>query len=409
MRTVRPDYYDDFSCIADRCHHCCCIGWEIDIDDDTYKKYMKLTGEDGTLIRNALTGEDVKHFALDKDGKCPLLNDKGLCTLCLKYGEKSLCSVCHMYPRFAFRYGSTEEMSLSISCEEAARLIIGRSTQVTLLHDAAPSYDKSGAAVPYDDPDNRCDFDGGDDEFCPDEISRIRDDAMLILQERSLPINKRICSYLHFCEDVQSLINREEEEPGLMRASLPELENKYVHAAPESMSADNDIFADMTPMSSSEKYDAYSHRLTTFSELEILGTEWTQKLTMLRTGIGQSTSTYCNGMTAFDTYIQNYSEPFEQLLVYFTTRYFMRSVFDCDITSKAKLAVTSFLMIRDICAADYDRQHDTMNFISEICDICRIYSGEVEHSEDNTQTMTEEFVFDRFYDLDSLCRQVCIS
>ena len=402
MQTIRPDYYDDFSCIADKCRHCCCIGWEIDIDDDTYKRYMRLPGEDGTRVRNALTGEDIKHFALDKDRRCPLLSDKGLCTLCLKYGEESLCSVCHMYPRFAFRYGSTEEMSLSISCEEAARLIIGRNRRVTLLHDAAPSYDKSGAAVPYNNPNDGYDFDGCDDEFCPDEISRIRDDAMLILQERSLPINKRICSFLHFCDDTQSLINREEEEPGLLRASLPELESKYVHAVNECMSAD------MTLMSSSEKYDAYSHRLTTFSELEILGSEWTDQVNMLRSGIGQSTDTYCKACNAFNAYICSHPEPFEQLLVYFTTRYFMRSVFDCDIISKAKLAVTSFLVIRDICAADYDRQHDTMTVL-DICDICRIYSGEVEHSEDNTQTLTEEFVFDRFYDTDSLCRQVYIS
>lgn len=29
-----PDYFSEFSCIAGDCKDSCCLGWEIDIDED---------------------------------------------------------------------------------------------------------------------------------------------------------------------------------------------------------------------------------------------------------------------------------------------------------------------------------------------------------------------------------------
>ena len=42
MKLFAPKYYTEFSCIADRCRHSCCIGWEIDIDADTAEKQLKV-------------------------------------------------------------------------------------------------------------------------------------------------------------------------------------------------------------------------------------------------------------------------------------------------------------------------------------------------------------------------------
>ena len=39
-----PSYYKTFQCIADKCEHSCCIGWEIDIDEDSYDYYMGIEG-----------------------------------------------------------------------------------------------------------------------------------------------------------------------------------------------------------------------------------------------------------------------------------------------------------------------------------------------------------------------------
>ena len=39
MKYYLPDYYEEFKCIAQKCKHSCCVGWEIDIDDDTLAYY----------------------------------------------------------------------------------------------------------------------------------------------------------------------------------------------------------------------------------------------------------------------------------------------------------------------------------------------------------------------------------
>ena len=34
-----PDYFDEFECIAGRCRHSCCAGWEVEIDEKTFDYY----------------------------------------------------------------------------------------------------------------------------------------------------------------------------------------------------------------------------------------------------------------------------------------------------------------------------------------------------------------------------------
>ena len=45
MKLYAPAYYKEFACIADRCKHSCCIGWEIDVDDDARELYDTLDGD----------------------------------------------------------------------------------------------------------------------------------------------------------------------------------------------------------------------------------------------------------------------------------------------------------------------------------------------------------------------------
>ena len=40
-----PKYMLTFKCIGSECVDTCCAGWDINIDEDTYKKYSNCTGE----------------------------------------------------------------------------------------------------------------------------------------------------------------------------------------------------------------------------------------------------------------------------------------------------------------------------------------------------------------------------
>lgn len=124
MTTITPNYYKDFHCIADKCTRSCCVGWEIDIDEDTMEFYNSLDGKVGELVRKCISYDGEPHFELKSDERCPLLLDNGLCTLICELGEGALCEICSEHPRFYNYYTYAEEIGLGMCCEEAARLIM---------------------------------------------------------------------------------------------------------------------------------------------------------------------------------------------------------------------------------------------------------------------------------------------
>ena len=61
MNVYVPDYYPFFHCIASKCRHTCCAGWEIDVDDATAALYLSQPGAFGAELAAALT-EDGEGF-----------------------------------------------------------------------------------------------------------------------------------------------------------------------------------------------------------------------------------------------------------------------------------------------------------------------------------------------------------
>ena len=120
-----PRYYKNFKCIADKCEHSCCIGWEIDIDKKALLKYKKL--KDGfNIIADTISMDDTPHFKLVENERCPHLDEHGLCKIITNVGEEYLCDICREHPRF-YNYTSIAEVGLGMSCEEAARIILSSS------------------------------------------------------------------------------------------------------------------------------------------------------------------------------------------------------------------------------------------------------------------------------------------
>ena len=48
-------------------------------------------------------------------------------------GEKSLCRTCKMYPRHVEEFEDVREMTLSVSCPEVARILLGKKEPVRFL------------------------------------------------------------------------------------------------------------------------------------------------------------------------------------------------------------------------------------------------------------------------------------
>ena len=125
MKIVAPAYYKDFNCIADKCRHSCCIGWEISVDDDALNLYRRAGNSLGEEIcRNISYSSDGAQFITGENKKCPFLMGDGLCRIIKEEGDDWLCQICRDHPRFRNYFSDRVEIGIGMCCEEAARLII---------------------------------------------------------------------------------------------------------------------------------------------------------------------------------------------------------------------------------------------------------------------------------------------
>ena len=124
MKLYAPKYYNRFVCIADKCTHSCCVGWEIDIDEDTLQKYRALSCDYAKEILSSIDTAPTPHFRLGSGDRCPHLNENGLCKIIISAGEEYLCDICREHPRFYNFLPDRVETGLGMACEEACRIIL---------------------------------------------------------------------------------------------------------------------------------------------------------------------------------------------------------------------------------------------------------------------------------------------
>ena len=61
---------------------------------------------------------------MEKDGRCPFLQEDGLCEIQSERGEDELSKVCDAYPRKEYIVRPYMQLDLHLSCEEAAKAIL---------------------------------------------------------------------------------------------------------------------------------------------------------------------------------------------------------------------------------------------------------------------------------------------
>ena len=185
METYVPDYYNDFHCTASACRHSCCIGWEIDIDRKTYRRYLKEKGPLKEKLQYSIFYDprhprQLPHFILQKNKRCPFLDSGNLCEIYQQMGKDSLCQICSDHPRFRNYWEDRIEVGLGMSCEEAARIILSqtRKTRLVLYCSDGPKQDISAEQK---------------------TLRELRDHLIVILQDRTVPMDERIGMMLEKC------------------------------------------------------------------------------------------------------------------------------------------------------------------------------------------------------------------
>ncbi len=290
MITITPDYYSKFKCIADKCKHSCCIGWEIDIDDTTLQKYNNLKGNFASTLKSNIEFDETPHFKLGKDESCPFLNPNGLCDIITNLGQDMLCQICDDHPRFRNFYQDYTEIGLGLCCESAAEIILANKNKVTL------NLTNKAKEIP---------------------IINFREKLFDIIQDRTIPLENRIDNML--C---------------LIGGQLP---------------------------SNTDWYQV-------FSDLEKLDNAWDTYLLRIKNGIDSPAPD------------NSLDIAYEQLLVYLIFRHFTDCQYDDKIKERVLFAVLIYKVIKTM---------NTSNTIEELIEIARLYSCEIEYSDENINTLLE--------------------
>lgn len=120
-----------FNCIGAECEKTCCAGWAVNLDKISYKKYRNLRDRkmysiiNSCIVRNKDTENPEEYGLIQlKNNACPLWMEDGKCFIQKNLGENYLSHICSSYPRTVNQFDNHYEMSLDLSCPEAARLVL---------------------------------------------------------------------------------------------------------------------------------------------------------------------------------------------------------------------------------------------------------------------------------------------
>jgi lysine-N-methylase len=217
-RQIRPDYAGSFHCIGSACEETCCKGWNVPIDRATYEKYQNLPASPlRTLIDSSLQVNDQSadgappasfaNIRLIGADQCPILSEDGLCRIQSTYGEEFLSQTCTRYPRMVYSIGGIEEKCLTLSCPEAARLVL---LDPDLLRAHAPSAHKLDPAPEISAPVDAAvqNYESLRAHYWP-----IRASVLALIRNRAYPLWQRLFLLGIFCRRLDSIAKGELQRP----------------------------------------------------------------------------------------------------------------------------------------------------------------------------------------------------
>lgn len=390
-----PHYYKKFQCIAGECPDTCCAGWQIVIDDRTREKYRRAEGAFGNRLHNSI---DWKESCFQQyEGRCAFLNDENLCDIYQEAGKEMLCRTCRNYPRHIEEFEGSREISLSLSCPEAARLILSCREPVQFL-----TAEKAGEEE-YED----FDF------FLYTKLTDARDLMIRLLQDRREPVSLRIAMVLSLGHDLQRRIRSGQ------LFLVDQLLERY---------GKEGAFRRMEERIKPYRVDKKSRsRLVRelfeiFGELELLKADWPQYVKRAEQGLAQEEQ-FAAGeeaaqVTAGEESAAEWKKEIqdetsweiwmEQLMVYFVFTYFCGAVYDENAYGKIKLAVVSTLLICEITRGIFADPSESSgkDLFSILTESAWKYSKEIEHSDVNLGRLERLFREKSCCGLENLLRVV---
>ncbi|EOU1137584.1 flagellin lysine-N-methylase [Clostridium perfringens] len=451
MKVRVPNYFNEFKCIASECEDTCCAGWEIVIDDETHKRYENVEGEFGEILRSKIVKSDGENIFLLNNGNCSFLNEKKMCEIYINLGENHLCYTCQQFPRYTEEFLDLKEVGLSLSCPEAARIILRKAENTTFnLSEEDKCESKTQKELEYDlslsceninssnctlgecsnskDNENRESFnlsesenrqcldlknsediegnnsevdsltededyfDEGIDEEVLSEFLECRNIVFNIIERNDLDLGTKVALALEFVKEVQNKIDLGDMD------EIPELMEEYRD--------ENFVNTLVKELESYKGKESIKHKnlceyLNVYKNIKHINSNDPLGLEKALKYFEGNEEFYLRKHKEFNEYYKENLYKFKNILVYFIFRYFMKAIFDYDVSAKIKLAIISTLMIKELAVV---RFIDNNNEFTEedMVEVSRIYSKDIEHSDENIENLQEIFETEEIFEVDEI-------
>lgn len=331
MKITTPNYFNDFTCMANHCPDTCCKDWEIVIDSETQKLYQELLEHShpfGKILQKHLyqEGEDTL-VRLRQDKSCPFLNKTHLCEIQKQIGESYLCTTCRLFPRYENEYGNLCEMGLSFSCPAAGKIMLSQQQAPRLL-----TYKMDGR-------------------------SKQKIDRSLLTQL----LNFRDILFDVIWNPNDSLSQKNDK---IYRFTL------YVQECIETKKAfsQNDIYRSLSNQSVSFSERKITGFVKRHLRLEPMYKEWHE---MLNNALKTPRLSF---NTAF-------SHEYQVWMTYFLYRHMLKAVYDNELLLRVKMAIASWYVIQRLLQTECNHRQTESLPQDTIESIFRLYSKEIEHLE----------------------------
>ncbi|MEE0468024.1 MAG: flagellin lysine-N-methylase [Blautia sp.] len=370
----KPHYYDKFSCTAEQCPDTCCAGWQIVIDENSLEKYSNVSGDFGIRLLNSIDwGEGVFE---QYHKRCSFLNAENLCDIYKELGADALCDTCRLYPRHIEEFENLREFSLSLSCPVAAKMILECQEPVKFLEE--------------EDEKEECEEDFEDFDFLLfDCLLEVREKLFSIVQNRTIPIEKRMYCVLKIAKNLQEAL---EEGEFFERDFISETE-LYLQESAEEFSVSH--------------YEIVQAIRKDLLRLEVLREEWKTNLEAAESLFQKGEAWYTEKRKKYKAEIKNtigqkqWDIYKEQLLMFFLYTYFCGAVYDDMIYSKGVLSVISVFWIEEITFWNWTAQEGKIEE-KNLLETAYRYAREIEHSDENLNLLEEIFDADKQYEPEAL-------
>lgn len=443
MKVRVPNYFNEFKCIASECEDTCCAGWEIVIDDETYKRYENVEGEFGEILRSKIVKSDGENIFLLNNGNCSFLNEKKMCEIYINLGENHLCYTCQQFPRYTEEFLDLKEVGLSLSCPEAARIILRKAENTTFnLSEEDNCESKTQKEVEDDlslsceninssnctlgecsnskDNENRESFNLSESEnrqcldlknsevesFTKDEdyfnegidagvlseFLECRNIVFNIIERNDLDLGTKAALALEFVKEVQNKIDLGDMD------EIPELMEEY-----RDENFINTLIKELECFKGKEsiKHKNLCEYLNVYKSIKHINSNDPLGLEKALKYFEGNEEFYLRKHKEFNEYYKENLYKFKNILVYFIFRYFMKAIFDYDVSAKIKLGIISTLMIKELAVVRFIENNNEFTE-EDMVEVSRIYSKDIEHSDENIENLQEIFETEEIFEVDEI-------